>query len=145
MDLPQQPEDEIPRTGEAIAPRPVPDSIDPNIRTDTSSAIGALLDANHQRTAQELRHRDAALLEVLSNLFERISVALLDGLRALVQPGLSQVLDAARRNRAPARAEQKNTYDRGGQADPAEEPQTKPRNFQEPREGGGREAGKLLS
>ncbi|KAG0416532.1 hypothetical protein HPB47_006337 [Ixodes persulcatus] len=63
MDLPQQPEDEIPRTGEAIAPRPVPDSIDPNIRTDTSSAIEALLDAHHQRTAQELRHRDAALLE----------------------------------------------------------------------------------
>ncbi|KAG0415068.1 hypothetical protein HPB47_007767 [Ixodes persulcatus] len=69
MDLPRQPEDEIPRTGGAIAPRPVPDSIDPNIRTDTSSAIEALLDAHHQRTAQELRHRDAVLLEdVLSTM-----------------------------------------------------------------------------
>ncbi|KAG0416683.1 hypothetical protein HPB47_006220 [Ixodes persulcatus] len=56
MDLPRQPEDEILQTGEAIALRPVPDSIDSNIRTDTSSAIEVLLDAHHQRTAQELRH-----------------------------------------------------------------------------------------
>lgn len=75
-----EPGEVLPRPQEAIMSQPVSGTPSPNIQPDLT-AIAALLDVFHEWTTQELRQRDAALLEPISSSFDGTSLAIIDGLQ----------------------------------------------------------------